>query len=106
MMNCYSLFVGCRPGKKRFLPADDRALRSITARYFPNGLTILTANGEWYDKEKRRFKKEEARQILICASDRKKIPAWCNELGRALRQKELLVVALGTAKSFTVPVRE
>lgn len=103
---CYSLLLGARnaPGRgKRFIPGDDARIRDITFRHFPDGFTVLNADGGWFDPVSRRFIEEESRQILICTSRKRTLAAWCRELGVALQQEELLVVELGPAVSFRVP---
>ena len=75
-------------------------IRELTAHHFPDGFTILNAEGGWYDTERRIFVEEAARQILICTADLRELKAWCAALAGALRQKELLVVELGVARTF------
>lgn len=99
-MKCFSLVLGARntpAGGKRFAPADDAQIREITFRHFPNGFTILNADGGWFDPARRRFVEEESRQILICTDDRRELRAWCTELATALQQEELLIVEEGPA---------
>jgi hypothetical protein len=99
-MRCYSLILGARQTRaagKRFLAADDRRIRDITFRHFPNGYTILNADGGWFDPDKRRFIAEESRQILVCSPSARALRPWCKELAAALRQKELLVIEVGPA---------
>jgi hypothetical protein len=76
-------------------------LRAITQRHFPEGFTILHADGGWFDPAAGRFVAEESRQILVCAPHRRRLRPWCDELARALKQKELLVVELGPAMTFS-----
>ena len=102
-MKCYSLLLGARntpSGGDRFSRAEDERIRRITSRHFPNGFTILHADGGWYDPQAQRFLREESRQILITASGRAAVRRWCRELGEVLRQQELLVVEVGPAWSF------
>ncbi len=102
-MHCFSLILGARntpAAGRRFSKADDELIREITARHFPDGFTILNADGGWFDPERQAFVEEAARQILICTSDRGALGAWCEGLAGALRQKELLVVELGVARTF------
>lgn len=101
-LKCYSLILGARntPGAgKRFTRADEERIREITFRHFPDGFTILNADGGWFDPQ-RGFVAEESRQILVCASRLLALRRWCDELARALQQKELLVVELGAAAAF------
>ena len=105
-MKCFSLLLGARntpSATARFSAEDDERLRSITFRHFPDGFTILNADGGWFDPVKKKFVDEQSRQILICTSQRRKLAAWCDELRSALKQDELLVVELGSA--FTFPVK-
>ena len=107
-MKCYSLLLGARntpAAGKRFLRRDDALVREITARHFPDGFTILSAEGAWYDRERGTFIEEDSRQILITTRDRAKLRAWSQELGEALQQKELLVVELGRASVFPIKRR-
>lgn len=102
-MHCFSLILGARntpAAGRRFSKLDDEMLRELTARHFPDGFTILNADGGWFDPERRTFVEEAARQVLICTSDRQALGAWCAALARALHQKELLVVELGVARTF------
>ena len=108
-MKCYSLLLGARntpAATARFSEDDDASIRSITFRHFPEGFTILNADGGWFDPSKKAFVDEQSRQILICTSQPQKLVAWCEELAVALKQDELLVVELGRAATFTAPVRE
>ncbi len=107
-MKCYSLLLGARntpAAGKRFLRRDDTRVREITARHFPEGFTILSADGGWYDRERAAFIEEDSRQILITTGDRRKLRAWSRELGEALQQKELLIVELGRASIFSIKRR-
>lgn len=102
-MHCFSLILGARntpAAGRRFSRIDDELIRELTARHFPDGFTILNADGGWFDPERRSFVEEAARQVLICTADRRALRAWCMALARALRQKELLVVELGAARMF------
>lgn len=102
-MKCFSLMLGARhTGTRgsRFRAEDERIVRDITRRYFPDGFTILAAKGGWFDPTRNRFFTEESRQILVCALHRRLLARWCEELARTLRQRELLVVELGPAISF------
>lgn len=102
-MKCFSLVLGARntPARGRhFLAADDELIRAITSRHFKAGFTILNAGGGWFDPEKRKFVAEDSRQILVCAGRRRDLRSWCEELSRALHQKELLVVEIGPAVVF------
>jgi hypothetical protein len=95
---CYSLLLGARntPGRgKRFTRADDALVREITFRHFPDGFTVLNADGGWFDPTRRRFVREESRQLLVCTNRLAALRSWCTELGHALHQEELLVVELG-----------
>ncbi len=105
MMTCYSLLLGARStpaGGARFSARDEKNLRAITARHFPEGFTVLNAQGAWFDPQAREFVEEEARQIIVCTNRRGRLRAWCDELARALEQKELLVTEVGPAATFRV----
>ncbi len=105
---CYSLLLGARstPGRgARFLAKDEETLRAITARHFPEGFTVLNADGAWFDPEARRFIEEEARQVIVCTDRRGRLRSWCEELATALEQKELLVTEVGRAAMFRVRER-
>lgn len=100
---CFSLILGARntPGAgRRFRRRDDAAIRRITFRHFPQGFTILNADGGWFDPAAGRFVAEESRQILVCPSRRADLRPWCRELAAALKQKELLVIELGGVASY------
>lgn len=108
MLTCYSLLLGARstPGKGARFPAEDEEkLRAITARHFPEGFTVLNADGAWFDPEARRFIEEEARQVIVCTDRRGRLRSWCEELASALAQKELLVTEVGPAAMFRVRKR-
>ena len=107
-MKCYSLLLGARntpAATARFSKEDEDRLRSVTFRHFPDGFTILNADGGWFDPLKKTFVKEESRQILICTSQPRKLAAWCEDLRKALKQDELLVVELGRASTFPAKVK-
>src|SRR5688572_18210071 len=100
---CWSLLVGSRRlqgNRGVFAASDDQIIRQITMRHFPAGFTILHAAGGWFDPARRKFQREESRQILICAATLAAVRSWGRELGAALRQKELLIVELGRAISL------
>lgn len=99
-MKSYSLLIGARNDQGRFRRKDEMLLEKITARHFPGGFTILGASGAWYDAVLKTFRREQARQVLICTSVPGKLAAWCRELGKALRQKELLVIEGGAVRRF------
>ena len=104
-MKCFSLILGARntpTAGKKFSKRDDAIIRDITASHFPDGFTVLNAEGAWFDRETRTFIEEESRQLLVCAAQRADLGAWCQELGCALKQKVLLIVELGRASSFVV----
>lgn len=104
-MKCYSLLLGARntPGHgKRFSAGDEALIRDITFRHFPNGFTILNADGGWFDPAQARFIEEDSRQILVCTGDRTRLRRWCIALASALQQDELLVVEEGPAVLFRV----
>ena len=101
-LTCYSLLLGARntPGAgKRFRRSDEKRIREITFRHFPDGFTVLNADGGWFDPA-RGFIAEDSRQLLVCAPGRAALRPWCEELAAALGQKELLVVELGPASTF------
>lgn len=105
-MRCYSLTLGARntrSAQRYFHVRDDHTVRKITERHFPDGFTILEADGGWFDPTKRRFIKEESRQLLVCAKSLRPVKAWCRELAIALHQKELLVIELGAAQTLKFP---
>jgi hypothetical protein len=85
---------------RKFAKVDDARVRAITQKHFPEGFTLLEADGGWFDPAAKRFVAEESRQILVCVSDRRRLRAWCDELARALKQKEPLVVEAGLAMRF------
>lgn len=102
-MKCFSLILGARntpAAGRRFLKKDEALIRSLTARHFPDGFTILDADGGWFDPARKSFVEEASRQILVCAGGRAPVRAWCADLAHALGQKQLLVVELGTARTF------
>jgi hypothetical protein len=99
-MPCWSLLIGARKLRakaRRFSRADDRLLETITTQHFPTGFTILRAVGGWFDPAQRRFIHEESRQVLIGDATPAAMRRWGRELGRALAQKEIVVIRLGTA---------
>lgn len=103
MMKCYSLLLGARntpAAGKRFSAADEARVRDITFRHFPDGFTVLNADGGWFDPTRKKFVEEDSRQVLVCAADRRQLRAWCHELADALKQKELLIVELGPATTY------
>lgn len=102
-LRCYSLLLGARntPGAgQHFSSTDEARLREVTFRHFPSGFTVLNADGGWFDPA-RGFIAEDSRQILVCAPSLASVRRWCRELAAALQQKELLVVELGFASTFT-----
>lgn len=104
-MKCYSVMLGAnrvRSERRTFSREDEALIRELTARHFPEGYTILNAEGGWFDPSRGRFIKEASRQILICTADRRRVRRWGHELGAALRQKELLIVQLGSATTLKV----
>lgn len=102
--NLWSVFIGARRVRKdrSFLRTDDKLLQTITARFFPNGYTIVEARGGWFDPDGHRFLREDSRQIIVASNSIRPVRAWARALGVALRQKELLLVQLGTAQTVEV----
>lgn len=102
-MKCFSIILGARntpSAGRKFTRKDDKAIRELTADYFPDGFTILNADGGWFDPQRGKFIEEESRQVLVCTSDRQVLRKWCAALAVALQQKELLVVEIGEARTF------
>ena len=101
-LKCFSLLLGARntPGGKQFTRPDIDRIHAITFRHFPDGFTILNADGGWFDPRRGRFVEEPSRQILVCAPSVRALRPWCDELAQALKQRELLVVELGPASTF------
>ncbi len=97
-MKSYSVLIGSNNSRGSFAQRDDTLLQTITARYFPDGFTILAASGNWYNAKEKKFRKEAAREVLICTKHTKVVKKWCNEVGRALGQEELILVETGRAK--------
>jgi hypothetical protein len=105
-VKCFSLILGARntpSAGQNFSRHDDELIRAITFRHFAAGFTILNADGGWFDPCHGVFISEESRQILVCTSSKQRLRPWCEDLARALNQKELLVVELGRA--YPVRVR-
>lgn len=98
-MHAYSLTIGARTagGAASFRAGEDRLLRRITRLHFPAGFTILKARGGWWNSARGKFEEEESREIRVTARTLRPVRAWALALGRALRQKELLVIGLGRA---------
>ena len=96
-MKCYSVLVGSNNTRGTFARRDATLLEKITARHFPEGFTILAAAGRWYDPTLKSFRKEQARQVILCTTNARRVRKWCIELGQALRQKELILVESGRA---------
>ena len=100
---CFSLVLGARntpSAGRHFTLADDKTIRALTFRHFPNGFTILDASGGWFDPVQRRFIEEDSRQILVSASGPRALRPWLGELAAALKQKELLLIEMGPAVTF------
>ncbi|HUR56936.1 MAG TPA: DUF3574 domain-containing protein [Opitutaceae bacterium] len=107
-LKCFSLILGARntpAAGRHFAAADDDSIRAITFRHFPDGFTILNAEGGWFDPTRKKFVEEDSRQLLVCAARRVDLRAWCRELARALHQQELLVVEIGPAATFRLGAR-
>ena len=96
-MKCYSVLIGSNNARGTFAPRDATLLETITAQHFPEGFTILAAAGRWYDPQQKSFRKEQARQVILCTTNARRVRKWCVELGRALRQQELILVESGRA---------
>jgi hypothetical protein len=104
-MNCISLLLGARntpAAMRRFSASDDAKILAITARHFPAGFTVLHASGGWYDPERHTFVNEESRQIILGGVSPRALKAWTTELGRALRQDELLILRMGTVEKIRI----
>lgn len=104
-MKCFSLILGARntpAAGRHFARVDEERIREITFRHFAEGFTILNAHGGWFDPQRKAFVEEDSRQILVCTARRAALRPWCDELARALGQKELLVVELGLARTHAV----
>ena len=103
----WSVLVGARqlPGGRRFTRADERRLQEITAAHFPAGYTILEARGGWFDPARRRFVREPSREILVTSGSLRQVRAWSRALGRALRQKEMILTRVGVVRRIRIPTR-
>lgn len=98
----YAVMIGVRedPGLSR---TDDRVIQEITCRHFPDGFTITEARGGWWDPARRKFIRERSRQIQVRSGDGRSVLAWVRALGRRLRQKEILLVKTGLARTVPIP---
>jgi hypothetical protein len=108
-MKCFSLLLGARntpASQARFTLADEELLRAITFRHFPDGFTVLNADGGWFDPRQRKFVEEESRQIIVCAPSRRPLRAWLDELAAALKQSELIVVEMGRSTTHRVSLKK
>lgn len=104
-MKCFSLLLGARntpAAQARFAREDEELLRGVTFRHFPDGFTMLNAEGGWFDPRRGEFVEEESRQIIVCAPSRRPLRAWLEELAAAMKQAELIVVEMGRATTFRV----
>jgi len=99
---CFSILIGAGSpsASGKFSRQRERLIREITKNYFPEGSSILNAEGSWLDASKRRYVREEARQILVCAASKRELHPFCRALVTALKQKELLIVQIGHATAF------
>jgi hypothetical protein len=108
-VKCFSLFVGSRNfagATRRFTRRDDELIRAITFRYFPEGFTVINADGGWFDPSRKKFVEEESRQIYVCARTKRGLRPWQEKIRRALHQRECLLVELGPAHSIRSGGRE
>ncbi len=104
-MKCFSLLLGARntpASQAKFAREDEELLREVTTKHFPDGFTVLNAEGGWFDPRRGRFVEEESRQIIVCAPSRRPLRAWLEELAAAMRQAELIVVEMGRATTYRV----
>lgn len=104
-MKCFSLTLGARnsgANKNRFRPADELSIRTITARYFPEGFSILNVKGGWFDPARNKFIKEESRQIWVSTARLKAVKPWARKLAATLNQKEIILVELGRATRLRI----
>lgn len=102
---CWSLLIGAsrlEGARRTFSTRDERIIQEITTRHFPGGYTILSASGGWFDPVRRRFIREDSRQVLICGAPLGAVRRWACKLGAALGQKELLLVAHGRGLSLKI----
>jgi hypothetical protein len=99
---CFSILIGASNASTggKFSRQRENLIREITKHYFPEGSSILNAEGSWLDAKKRKYVREEARQILVCAATRRELTPLCKALITALKQRELLIVQLGPASVF------
>jgi len=102
MPTSYSVFVSTAARNGRIGRAQEKIIQRITLAHFPQGCSILRVRGSWFDPQVSRFRHEEARQVLITTSHARKLRGWCEALGRALRQKELLLVTIGPARGIVI----
>ncbi|HYP16670.1 MAG TPA: DUF3574 domain-containing protein [Opitutus sp.] len=108
-MKCFSLLLGARntpAAAARFAPADEELVRSITFRHFPDGFTMLRAEGGWFDPAQGAFVEEESRQVIVCAPSRRPLRPWLEELAVAMKQDELIVVDHGQSVKFRAKLRQ
>ncbi|MFT3867538.1 MAG: DUF3574 domain-containing protein [Nibricoccus sp.] len=99
-MKAFSLLVGARNKRRKFTLEDEKLLKKVTAKYFPSGFTILDASGVWFDGGNASLRREQARQLLVCTNQPKKLKPWSVEVGKVFGQKEVLLLELGKARRF------
>lgn len=107
MVSCWSILIGARRIGSRgtVSRADDRRLQTITASHFRGGYTVLEATGGWFDPSRRKFVREDSRQILVTSGSIRAVETWARALGAAFRQKELLLVKLGGIRRIRIRSR-
>lgn len=98
----YSLLIGARNSRRTFSRRDEQRIQQITLRHFPTGCSILNVSGVWFDPATGRFRKEEARQIILATSSTRSLDACARELGRFMSQKELILVEHGKSRTIRI----
>jgi hypothetical protein len=87
-------------GRRRFSRTADALILVVTRKYFPDGFTVTRTTGGWFDPARRKFVREESRQVTVAAPGPGSLRAWCGELAARLRQREVVVLELGRLRRF------
>ena len=80
---------------------DDKNLIKITARYFPNGYTIIRQRGFWNSSGT--LISESGRTIIVVGGDEKEHQAWQNQIVPTFQQESILRITLGLGVFLTFP---
>jgi len=83
---------------RRYTKRDDVTLAKVTAKYFPDGFTVIEHAGNWRDSSD--LIQEDSRTILVVGGEPAKHEGWRNDIVATFQQEKIVRIPLSDAEIF------